>query len=138
MRTFEWSASLEVGESEIDDEHRRLLEALKDIARYIDKPDLNLCRAGVRAFIEASRNHFAREEALLHRIGFPEIDEHKIYHASLLNHAEELMHVCSDGGSPSQIRACYDKVVGFLIDDVVRGDGRIKAFISTRQPNGTK
>ena len=138
MRTFEWSPSLEVGEKEIDEEHRRLLEALRDIARGIEKSDLDVCRADVQAFIEASTDHFAKEESLLQRIGFPEIDEHKAYHASLLNHAKELMRVCNEGASPPHVKACYDKVVGFLIDDVVRGDSRIKAYLSNLVRNGMK
>ena len=129
--------SLEVGNKEIDEEHRRLIEILRDIARGIEKPDLNLCRAGVQAFIEASKDHFGKEEALLRRIGFPEVNEHKIYHASLLNHATELMRVCNEGASPPYVKACYDKVIGFLIDDVIRGDSQIKAYLSNLRRNST-
>ncbi len=35
MRTFEWSPSLEVGEKEIDEEHRRLIVALKDVEKTL-------------------------------------------------------------------------------------------------------
>ncbi|MFZ0694785.1 MAG: hypothetical protein WAN51_11680, partial [Alphaproteobacteria bacterium] len=96
--------------------------------KNLEKPDLNLCRADVQAFIEASKDYFGKEEALLRRIGFPEVNEHTVYHASLLNHATELMRVCNDGISLPHVKACYDKVVGFLIDDVVRGDSGIKAY----------
>ncbi len=48
------------------------------------------------------------------------------------------MRVCNDGISLPHVKACYDKVVGFLIDDVVRGDSGIKAYLSNLRREGPK
>ena len=129
MRRIEWSSSLEIGDEEIDNDHRRLIAAMQEVEAAIEQGNHHLCRIKIQAFIDAASDHFAKEEAFLARIGFPDIVNHKFYHLSLLTRANELRRSCGAGLSEPRARVCYDQVAGFLIDDVIRGDMSIKEFL---------
>ena len=129
MRRIEWSSSLEIGAGEIDDDHRGLVTLMQKVESAIAQENHPLCRNAIQAFIDAASDHFAKEEAFLARIGFPDIDDHKFYHLSLLTRANELRRTCDTGLSEPHARVCYDQVAAFLIDDVIRGDLGIKEFL---------
>ena len=135
MRRIEWSTSLEIGAEEIDDDHRRLVALMQKVESAIEQGNHPLCRITIQTFIDAASDHFAKEEAFLARIGFPDIDDHKFYHLSLLTRANELQRTCDTGVSEPHARICYDQVAGFLIDDVIRGDLGIKEFLDRHGSN---
>jgi len=129
MPEIEWSRTFEIGVKEIDDQHRKLFMLVKKIHHAIESKDDELCRATIQMFVDTAEKHFEREERFLARVAFPEIEEHKTYHATLLIKAKELMNACGENARPGEAKNCYEAVVGFLIDDIVRGDSNIKSFV---------
>jgi hemerythrin len=58
----------------------------------------------------------------LWEVGYPEVEEHCIYHAQLLERADEIKKMCRDMGDRKQLKKCFDEMVAFFVDDVVKGD----------------
>lgn len=125
-----WSPGFETGIAEIDGDHRALFAMVDDIYQLVEKQEAELTSAKIQAFIDLAERHFAREEEILAEAGFPEISAHKRYHASLLMQAKELALVCHVEPNPERARICYEELLVFLIDDVVRGDLPFKSYLN--------
>jgi hemerythrin-like metal-binding protein len=124
-----WLPSFETGVPEIDDDHRKLWALANGIRDGIDALDSELTGARVQDFIGTAEKHFALEEDILARSGYPDLEAHKRYHTSLLAKARQLSLVCDAEMDPKKAGACYAELVAFLIDDVVRGDSQFKSHL---------
>ena len=132
MQRLRWLPGFEVGVEEIDRDHRSLFSLVQQVYDAIDRAEWDDCRRLVDQFIAASLAHFDHEEAFLERVGFPDSDEHKRYHRSLLTKAEELKRICDREIDSRKIQDCYEETVAFLLDDIVRGDNAFKSFVQER------
>lgn len=129
MKKVEWSPTFEIGVDEIDEDHRHLFALVERIKAAIETKDRKQSSELVQQFITVSREHFAKEEALLTRLGYPEAAQHARYHAKLLEKANALKMICDAEMEDGGIEQCYVQVVSFLIDDVVAGDTKFKSFL---------
>jgi len=129
MKKLEWSPNFEIGSEEIDDDHRRLVGLVQDIHEAIEKNDLMLCVGLANKFLGELSDHFDREEALLERVGYPNTEGHKKYHASLLAEARELKRLCSEKDGVEKLGECYAAMVAVLVDDIIRGDSMFKSYL---------
>ena len=132
MKPLAWSPTFETGIAEIDEDHRRLFALAESIRDSMTRQDRNHCVALVHEFIGAAENHFAKEEAILDRADYPEAGAHKSYHAKLQDKATRLKQVCDVEQDPQKAKECYDELIVFLIDDVVRGDTQFKSHLEER------
>ncbi len=85
MAYFEWTSDIETGHLEIDEQHKRLLL----LAEAVVEPLINSAEhrpgaARLQALIDFTQEHFAFEEALMRSAGYPAVEQHAKYHASLL------------------------------------------------------
>jgi len=131
MDKLTWSPAFETGVADIDDDHRAMFALANEIGDGVAKQD-EAFRAELQRFIALAEAHFAKEEDLLVRSGYPDVEAHKAYHASLLNKAKELKAICDGKDDPQQAGACYLALVDFLVDDIVRGDTRFKSHLDHR------
>ncbi len=81
METIKWTEDLRVDNTEIDEDHRnlfQLLERLRQDART------GLINQETQSIVDALRlyteNHFAREEAFMREIDYPDYARHKAEH----------------------------------------------------------
>lgn len=129
MERLKWSPTYETGVPEIDDDHLKLFVFADSIHEGLVKRDSSLTRRQIEEFIARCKRHFAVEEAVLVRAGFPGLEAHKAYHASLLARANELRQICDVEIDFDKANACYEEVVSFLIDDVLRGDVAFNSYL---------
>jgi hemerythrin-like metal-binding protein len=129
MRQLTFLDSYSIDHGEVDEQHKRLFDLINEVARAIDSRELALCREVSAGFIAAAQEHFASEEQFLERIGFPRLDRHHHYHQQLIAIAEEARDVCCGDDSSIDIEACFDRLLNFFIDDVVRGDLEFKSWL---------
>lgn len=110
-----WQEGYESGDPTIDAEHReifRLANALIHAAAG-ERGDKGPIWSALDEVIDHVRAHFAAEEAILERLGYPHLPEHRRVHAGLLKRALQLR---------TRVRAGEAKlgaVVEFLALDVV-------------------
>ncbi len=113
--------AFETGHPEIDEDHRRLANTIEMINRAMAAGSAEMCNDFVRLFLAAVATHFEREEKLLRELGYPGADEHAAFHADLLERAREMSKTC-ENVPPAEFQACFDRIVAFFVEDVVRGD----------------
>ncbi len=126
---FDWLESFEVGFKAIDDDHRKMLAIMKQVGDAGEAAKFEHCATLLDELVGLSKAHFEREEALLEEIRYPGAALHKSYHAGLLVRADAVKETCKAIKSPHNFRECCEEMFGFLIDDVVAGDLKIKSYM---------
>lgn len=83
---FTWDESYCVGDKEIDDQHRKLFEFMNSFPEDMSQEDI---KGYILILIKHAREHFRCEEALMERVNYPSIDNHKERHTELLQNLSD-------------------------------------------------
>lgn len=102
MTLLTWSHDCIIGVQAMDDQHGILMDTLNELRRMVvrgsDRREICL---QLERLIEFTQMHFQSEEQLLVQQGFPDVEDHREAHHSLLGrlytaleqlHREELIH----------------------------------------------
>ncbi|MBF0154173.1 MAG: hemerythrin family protein [Magnetococcales bacterium] len=97
MINIEWSEELSVGVEAIDADHRKLVSLVNELfsAFFIGVGD-EAVGAILTEVIDYTRHHFAREEALLNRLGSSDLAYHAEEHRQL---TEQVLAISCQGAS---------------------------------------
>ncbi|WP_052813192.1 bacteriohemerythrin [Desulfonatronum thioautotrophicum] len=97
---FQWSDDLTVGIAGIDDQHRTLIELINELhsAMKMGKSRSALLHIFER-LREYTTSHFANEEKLFKKHGYPEAEEHKAAHKAFVDKILEWEKAISSGKS---------------------------------------
>lgn len=109
-----WRTHYESGHGQIDAQHRDLFalaNALLD-ASLVGKPGEQILKLAMQLKC-ATTHHFSYEEALLTRIGYPDIEHHRREHQELLDRAASLFDEARED------RATVPELFQFLAYDVI-------------------
>ena len=89
----EWDPSLSVGNLEIDEQHKKLIDICHQTVAYLanSSPDAEQFHKFLNDFVDFTRIHFKTEERLLARNGCPTLDEHRAEHNTYLEMLTELL-----------------------------------------------
>lgn len=85
--TIEWNDSYDIGDVQINHQHRRLFVLANHVLRATEKAELLDCVVRLFQYIE---EHFAYEEALMRKVNFPMLGEHVQSHQELIARLESL------------------------------------------------
>ena len=129
MKKLEWLESFELKVPEIDGDHRALLELMKAVRTAAGRGNRQRVEHYLDRLFDLCRDHFQREESLMQRWGYPEAEVHAVYHRRLLERAAAVRTACSVIDSPAEFESCCEELMTFLVDDVVRGDMKMKSFL---------
>lgn len=133
MSAYEWTTALSVGEADIDDDHRemfRLLHALEDA----DLSENGLTDI-IRRLESYAEHHFAREEALMRRHAYPDIEAHISLHRRFIEWMEAIKKAYGRSvESPFEIGETVNEFLGkWLVDHVQNADMLYRDFIAARK-----
>ena len=85
MTYIEWSSEIELGHTEIDEQHKRLLLLGEDLAETPINPARNKpSDKQLQALIDFAQKHFTFEEDLMRSTSYPDVAEHANCHNTLL------------------------------------------------------
>lgn len=84
MAFLEWQDSYFIDVPEIDLQHHEIVVLLNKVYDAMSKGDADTVQREVlRRLVNYTRNHFAAEEAVMERAGYPELEGHRLQHAYL-------------------------------------------------------
>ncbi|NQV82369.1 MAG: hemerythrin family protein [Rhodospirillales bacterium] len=121
----------------LDRDHQQLADIVNQIVQAIDDNEPEKCETLATHFVKSTKLHFAREEALLIKAGYPNVKKHQDHHKSLNSKMEHLLEFAKMAGE-NQL-ACDSlrkELVFFLMDDVITTDMEFKTFIEGKGVNG--
>lgn len=92
MTAIAWSSAFETGIYEIDNQHRRLVDYLNQLAEVAGQldPDREVVANVIEEVIDYTLYHFAFEEELLEETGYALLDAHKQVHRHFIDRVRAL------------------------------------------------
>ncbi len=97
MKDFSWDKSYNVGIKKLDEQHKHLIDALKDINKAMeDKRDKLAIAQVINNLRKYAQEHLLEEENFLLDIGYPDYEEHKKQHEIF---KDKLAKFCDDFNS---------------------------------------
>ncbi len=117
----------------LDREHQHLADIVNQIVKAIDDDEGGKCEDLVVDFVKTAKSHFASEEALLVKVGYPNVKKHQDHHKSLHTKMDHLLEFAKMSGvNPMARESLRKELVYFLMDDVITKDMDFKAFIEEK------
>ena len=114
----------------LDRDHQRLADIVNQIVNAIDDGEAEKCADLVVDLVRSAKSHFAKEEALLVKIGYPNVEKHHEHHKSLNTKMDHMIEFANMAGENQMARDSLRKeLVFFLMDDVITTDMDFKTFI---------
>ena len=95
MATIAWSDDLAIDDSQIDFQHRQLIDAIGDLEDALAKADQRQIAAAVPFLRQYAQTHFADEERALELIAWPKLAEHRELHRGFVRRLGELEGACA-------------------------------------------
>lgn len=118
-----------IGLPAIDDDHRDLVATINRIGADLEEASYELCVALFNELQEAARAHFRREEEVLERLRYPELERHRGYHAELLRRVDGLKRMGYQKLAKEALFERFVEMADFVVDDIIRGDLEFKGFL---------
>jgi hemerythrin len=115
----------------LDKDHQKLVEMVNEITQMLDRDETENCKTKVVDFIKFVKSHFAREEQLLNKVGYPNVEKHQKHHKELypkMNHMLEFAELVAVNEKARE--SLKKELVFFVMDDVITTDLDFKKFIS--------
>jgi len=103
MAELKWYDAYEIGVDFIDNDHKRLLNIMLDAKNAIASNNNSECIELLHELLREAKEHFSREEELLHKAKYPGLEDHKKYHQELLKQADTARRICENIVNPSPV-----------------------------------
>jgi hemerythrin len=129
VQEFLWNPAWNTGVAEIDDQHRELFRRMGDLALSLtqgrQKTETGKVLIYLRQYVGF---HFDTEEALMLRLSYPGLDQHKLLHDEMRVNVGALVEAyLAEGNSvPGNL---MDFLVTWLLDHIDRHDKALATFL---------
>ena len=112
METIQWSESISVNNSEIDIQHKNLIQLTNNLILNSNaKVNSEIIGETLQKLLKYIKEHFKDEEELLEKCNYPKLEEHKKEHKKFV---KKIVGFCNDvliGKS-----AVTEEMIYFLVD----------------------
>ena len=117
----------------LDRDHQRLADIVNQVVKAIDDDEAEKCADLVVDLVNSVKSHFAREEALLVKIGYPNVEKHQAHHRNLSTKMDHMIEFAKMAGENQLARDSLRKELVFvLMDDIITTDLDFKNFIAEK------
>lgn len=126
-----WDPSLSVGNDELDDQHRKLLDLVRKVLWLALIEDDSSVRIKfvriINEIVHLALNHFECEEKILALHGFQGLEKHKTEHDKYLNMLAELLYGATQDNL--DLKAMAGLIAEDLYDHLLTADMECKEFM---------
>lgn len=121
----------------LDKEHQALADRVEQITQAIDDGEPGKCKTLVPDFVKSAKEHFASEEALLVKAGYPNLKKHQDHHKNLNTKMDHLVEFAKAAEENQMARdSLRRELTFFLMDDIITSDMEFKSFIEEKAKMG--
>ncbi|WP_221794821.1 bacteriohemerythrin [Oceanobacter mangrovi] len=130
MAYFEWNTSYDIGVDIIDSQHRRIADYVNGLDEAIKSDD----KAAVFDLMELLKDytfdHFAFEEQLMERAGYPLLDAHLVVHQRFRAKVNDFEYALRSGDDPIGVaRKIRNELTRWLIQHIQHEDQNYAAVV---------
>ena len=132
---IEWNESLSVGVAEIDEQHKCIFDKFNAFSKACDDGhgagQLNELLWFLGSYVAT---HFASEERLMQRVGFPQYPNHHELHTAFVSEVDALMGRFSKEGPSEDLVSTVNEVLeSWLIEHISITDRSIGMYVKERE-----
>ncbi|MDD2760384.1 MAG: hemerythrin family protein [Methylomonas sp.] len=125
MSVFTWNDSYQIGDDNVDAQHRHLFELANQMVEATDNELIRL----LMSFYRHVREHFEAEEDLMKQVGFPDYKNHVQEHDQMLDRLVEISKAVQlKQWSANDIRAFIDS---WVLSHILQKDSIIGEHLKT-------
>ncbi|MFW9926233.1 MAG: bacteriohemerythrin [Candidatus Thorarchaeota archaeon] len=131
MTKIEWDDSLSVGVDLIDEQHKMLIQRIKDLSDVV-----NLSRGAVEIgktlgfMIDYTDFHFSTEEKHMTALSYPDFDAHKMQHEEFKSTLNEMVMEFEEDGATAQLSKWVNQyLINWLVNHIKSIDTKLSAFL---------
>ena len=106
-----------------------MVAALNEAIEALNGNSADRLAAAVTETVEATRDHFKQEEALLAEAGYADVDRHVAYHRRLLAEAEKIMDMCLSERFPRLLEPRLAELVHFILAEIRDNDKALRTYL---------
>jgi hemerythrin len=129
VKLIEWSDDLSVGDPELDRHHRSIIDAIGRMERAMEKNQKDTITALIllelQQYVEI---HFAAEENLFRKTGFPQAEQHTAEHRLFQDRLEILKEKFESGDGYSPL-ALMDFLIEWVINHIQTFDRQYIPYV---------
>lgn len=132
-----WKSEYNIGDYKVDLEHQSLFKlakkALSIRTMEDDEKETQELKNVIKSLYEYVAQHFAHEEVHMEKIGYPELERHKIVHKELLKTLHEFVQTLNDLTIDEIEFKLYRFIEDYFIDHIVQEDMHIGIWVTSLQ-----
>jgi hemerythrin len=135
MALMIWNSDYSVGVESLDSDHIVIASLINHIddAKQFGSDEAAVGRI-LAVLIDQARAHFRREEKLLEKHGYPELEEHRKVHRLVEEQLTELQREYQRSQSSEISQEIMELLSYWLDDHILKVDMRYKAYLQKRVP----
>jgi hemerythrin len=123
MARITWQESFSVGVEVIDSDHRLLVSLINQLEDAIlGGQGCDVVAAVLRVLVDYTHSHFAREELLMRKAGYRQLEAHIKEHRALTDQVAVLVKKVNDQPEVTLDRALLDFLQHWLTDHILGAD----------------
>ena len=132
MSIAHWSPNLSVGVEELDSDHQDLIELLNQLDAAIGSAGgHDEISQKLDELIARTETHFRREEEIMAREEYPEIEHHALVHRALV---EEIRDFRKDQAAGTEIGPEITEFIKrWLVSHIIESDKHLGGYLEGRQ-----
>lgn len=128
---IEWKSSLDTQITEIDQQHRSLVQAINQLMEaFIDYTAAEEVRRTLIFLGDYVNTHFTYEEGLMQEAGYPDFKEHRQKHRVFVDGFRRLVDYFKENGATEELaRNTQFKVAHWLVNHIGSEDKKMAAWV---------
>lgn len=136
--TINWRPAMAIGDDMVDTDHQHLIDLINTVELTLHASDGEASLAGaLDALSTYTREHFDREETLMHVIGYVQLAEHRQSHHKLRGRLVEIRrHIEAAKATvapPHEVQKLIELLRSWLLDHVIKEDMLLKPALAGRR-----
>lgn len=125
-----WNDAFSVGDALIDAQHRAFFDQIGAVVQALGRGE---GREAVLefycTFVDSLVRHFDDEEALLQRLGYPGLNEHRLEHVALMGAVTAIEGMLVTSETIHELRFVIKRLFTSLVEHLVSEDMRYKSHV---------
>ncbi|RUP30645.1 MAG: hemerythrin [Curvibacter sp.] len=136
MAYFEWADDLVIDHGPIDRDHRHLVDMVNQLHTATSQGrGRDVVQRVLGELLAYTRDHLAREEALMQQVGFPGLEQHRVGHARFIAQLEDLRQQY-EAGRITVASQLSTVLRDWLSLHIRRSDKEARAYVQKRPEGG--
>ena len=132
---YAWNKDLETGNAMIDQQHKQLIQCINDLLDSCSQgKERNKIIETLQFLENYTKKHFADEEALQKRSGYPDYINHKKYHETFKKTVADIMaQMKTSGPTVALVAKVNTSIASWFVNHIKNEDTKVARHVQSAQ-----